>query len=99
MFVAVTWRGQGGNFIIVYKKLTTIFNSGIVMNDNPRIRNDGFSSLELRFFDQNADTFIVLVVNVWNKILKFVAVCVCSWDRLLVMVGFGGKIFGFLNNC
>jgi len=76
MFVAVTWRGQGGNFIIVYKKLTTIFNSGIVMNDNPRIRNDGFSSLELRFFNQNADTFIVLVVNVWNKILKFVAVCV-----------------------
>ena len=48
----------------MYKKLTTIFNSGIVMNDNPRIRNDGFSSLELRFFNQNADTFIVLVVNV-----------------------------------
>jgi hypothetical protein len=49
MFVAVTWRGQGGNFIIVYKKLTTIFNSGVVMNDKPRILNGGFSSLELSF--------------------------------------------------
>jgi hypothetical protein len=47
----------------VHKKLTTIFNSGIVMNDKPRILSDGFSSLELRFLKQNADTFIILVVN------------------------------------
>jgi hypothetical protein len=49
MFVAATWRGQAGNFIIVYKKLIIIFNSSIVMNDKPRIFNDGFGSLELRF--------------------------------------------------
>jgi hypothetical protein len=49
MFVAVAWRGQGDNFIIVYKKLPTTFNSGIVMNDKPRILSDAFGSLELRF--------------------------------------------------
>jgi hypothetical protein len=43
----LTWTG--GNFIIVYKKLTTIFNSGIVMNDKAKILNDVFGSLELRF--------------------------------------------------
>jgi hypothetical protein len=49
MFVAVAWSGQGGNFMIVYKKLTTTFNSGIVMNDKPRILSDGFRSFEIRF--------------------------------------------------
>jgi hypothetical protein len=63
MFVAVTWRRQHGNFIIVHKKLTIIFDSGIVINDKPRIFNDGFSSLQLRFLKQDADTFIILVVN------------------------------------
>jgi hypothetical protein len=76
MFVAVTLRGQGGNFIIVCKKLTTVFNNGIVMNDKPRILNDGFGSLKLRFLKSNADTFIVLVLSISNKMLTFVAVCV-----------------------
>jgi len=64
MFVAVTLRGQGGNFIITYKNLTTVFNNGMVMNDKPRILNYGFGSLKLKFLKLNADTFIVLVLNI-----------------------------------
>jgi len=64
MFVAVTLRGQGGNFIIAYKNLTTVCNNGIVMNDKPRIHDDGFGSLKLRYLKSNADTFIVLVLNI-----------------------------------
>ena len=76
MFVAVTWRGQGGKFIIVYKKLTTIFNGGIAMNDKPRIHNPyptAFpygNGMVLHFYQQQESSTTKTVHKVINKGLK-----------------------------